>query len=140
MYTANYDYPKNVLRLDGADGGKLMELPLNVRFNYNGKDTFFTEEKTVVQYENQILVCEEDVEIASRELKLTMLEDAARAASPSERVKINKQIAKIKDQSLEIGQFEEKIHHLADQMIAIDLDDGVKVNYAKFQDVLEKIK
>ena len=72
--------------------------------------------------------------------QLTMLEDAARAASPSERVKINKQIAKIKDQALEIGQFEEKIHNLADQMIAIDLDDGVKVNYAKFQDVLEKIK
>lgn len=72
--------------------------------------------------------------------QLTMLEDAARATSPSERVKINKQIAKIKDQSLEIGQFEEKIHHLADQMIAIDLDDGVKVNYAKFEDVLENIK
>lgn len=72
--------------------------------------------------------------------QLTMLEDAARAASPSERVKINKQIAKIKDQALEIGQFEENIHHLADQMIAIDLDDGVKVNYAKFQDILEKIK
>lgn len=72
--------------------------------------------------------------------QLTMLEDAARAASPSERVKINKQIAKIKDQALEIGQFEEKIHHLADQMIAIDLDDGVKVNYAKFSDVLEKVK
>lgn len=72
--------------------------------------------------------------------QLTMLEDAARAASPSERVKINKQIAKIKDQSLEIQAFEEKIHHLADQMIAIDLDDGVKVNYAKFQDVLEKFK
>lgn len=33
-----------------------------------------------------------------------------------------------------------KIHHLADQMISIDLDDGVKLNYAKFQDVLAKIK
>ena len=63
MYTANYDYPKNVLRLDGADGGKLMELPLNVRFRYNGKDTFFTENKTVVQFENQILVCEEDDDV-----------------------------------------------------------------------------
>lgn len=72
--------------------------------------------------------------------QLTMLEDAARAASPSERVKINKQIAKIKDQSLEIQVFEEKVHHLADQMISIDLDDGVKVNYAKFEAVLEKIK
>ena len=72
--------------------------------------------------------------------QLTMLEDSARVASPSERVKINKQIAKIKDQALEIQVFEEKIHHLADQMIAIDLDDGVKVNYAKFEAVLEKIK
>ena len=72
--------------------------------------------------------------------QLTMLEDAVMTAAPSEKVKLNKQIAKLKDQVLEIGQFEEKIHHLADQMISIDLDDGVKVNYAKFQDVLEKIK
>lgn len=72
--------------------------------------------------------------------QITMLEDASASAAPSERVKLNKQIAKLKDQTLEIAQFEEKIHHLADRMIAIDLDDGVKVNYAKFQDVLEKIK
>lgn len=72
--------------------------------------------------------------------QLTMLEDAAASAAPAERVKLNKQIAKIKDQILEIGQFEEKIHHLADQMISIDLDDGVKVNYEKFSDILEKIK
>lgn len=72
--------------------------------------------------------------------QLTMLEDAVMTAAPSEKVKLNKQIAKLKDQSLEIQKYEEKIHHLADQMISIDLDDGVKVNYAKFQDVLEKIK
>lgn len=72
--------------------------------------------------------------------QLTMLEDSLVSASPSEKAKISKKIAKLKDQSLEISQFEEKVHHLADQMIAIDLDDGVKVNYAKFQDVLEKIK
>lgn len=72
--------------------------------------------------------------------QLQMLEDAAQTAAPSERVKLNKQITKLKDQALEIQKYEEKIHHLADQMISIDLDDGVKVNYAKFQDVLEKIK
>lgn len=72
--------------------------------------------------------------------QLQMLEDSFASAAPSERVKLNKQIAKLKDQSLEIQKYEEKIHHLADQMISIDLDDGVKVNYAKFQDVLEKIK
>ena len=72
--------------------------------------------------------------------QLTMLEESVDSAAPSEKVKINKQIAKLKDQSLEIQQYEEKIHHLADQMISIDLDDGVKVNYAKFDGVVEKIK
>lgn len=72
--------------------------------------------------------------------QLSMLEDAAMTAATSDRVKITKQIAKLKDQLLEIARFEEKIHHLADQMIDIDLDDGVKVNYAKFESVLEKMK
>ena len=72
--------------------------------------------------------------------QLTMLTDSLETAAASQRVKLNKQIAKIKDQALELQKYEEKIHHLADQMIEIDLDDGVKVNYAKFQDVLEKIK
>ena len=72
--------------------------------------------------------------------QLQILEDSMQSAAPSERVRLNKQIAKLKDQALEIQKYEEKIHHLADQMIEIDLDDGVKVNYAKFQDVLEKIK
>lgn len=72
--------------------------------------------------------------------QLSMLEETAERAAPSEKMKINKQIEKLKAQALEIKGYEEKIHHLADQMIAIDLDDGVKVNYAKFQDVLTKIK
>ena len=61
-------------------------------------------------------------------------------ASTSERVKLNKALTKLKDQDTELRSYEEKIHHLADQMIIIDLDDGIKVNYAKFQDVLAKIK
>ena len=68
------------------------------------------------------------------------LETRIANASTSERVKLNKALTKLKDQDAELRSYEEKIHHLADQMIAIDLDDGVKVNYAKFQDVLEKIK
>lgn len=68
------------------------------------------------------------------------LEARAANASTSERVKLNKQLKTLNDQATEIHVYEEKIHHLADQMISIDLDDGVKVNYAKFQDVLAKIK
>ena len=55
-------------------------------------------------------------------------------------MKLEKRISKLNDQLREASEFEEKVHHLADQMIEIDLDDGVKVNYAKFQDVLAKIK
>lgn len=61
-------------------------------------------------------------------------------ASAAERVKLSKQLTKLQDQADEIRVFEEKIHHLADQMIRIDLDDGVKHNYGIFGDVLAKIK
>ena len=62
------------------------------------------------------------------------------AVSTSDRVKLSKKLKTIQEQDEELRFYEEKIHHLADQMIKIDLDDGVKVNYAKFQDVLAKIK
>ena len=61
-------------------------------------------------------------------------------AAAGERVKLNKELNKLQAQAEEIRVYEEKIHHLADQMISIDLDDGVKHNYAIFKDVLAKIK
>ena len=61
-------------------------------------------------------------------------------ATTGERVKMTKRLNALKAQAEEARAYEEKIHHLADQMIKIDLDDGVKVNYAKFQDVLAPIK
>ena len=68
------------------------------------------------------------------------LEQRIANASTGERVKLNKKLAKLQVQDTELRKYEEKIHHLADQMISIDLDDGVKKNYAIFQDVLAKIK
>lgn len=68
------------------------------------------------------------------------LEQRIQVATTSERVKLSKQLQKLKDQETEIRLFEEKVHHLADQMIRIDLDDGVKHNYEIFKDVLTKIK
>ena len=62
------------------------------------------------------------------------------AATAAERVKLGKKLAAMEAQAKELREYEEKIHHLADQMIAIDLDDGVKHNYAIFKDVLAKIK
>ena len=40
----------------------------------------------------------------------------------------------------EIKEYDEKIAHIANQRISIDLDDGVKNNYDKFKDILAKIK
>ena len=68
------------------------------------------------------------------------LEQRIQVASTSERVKLTKLFQKLKDQETEIRLFEEKVHHLADQMIRIDLDDGVKTNYDIFKDVLTKLK
>ncbi|MDD6436036.1 MAG: BREX-1 system adenine-specific DNA-methyltransferase PglX [Clostridiales bacterium] len=68
------------------------------------------------------------------------LEQRISSASTSERVKLSKRLKTLQEQATEIQSYEEKIHHLADQYISIDLDDGVKVNYEKFQDVLAKIK
>ena len=64
----------------------------------------------------------------------------AAATSTSERVKLTKQLNKLQAQDNELHQYEEKVHALADQMIKIDLDDGVKHNYEIFKDVLAKIK
>ena len=71
--------------------------------------------------------------IADLEIRITN-------AYTSERVKLNNQLKTLNDQATEIHEYEEKIHHLADQMISIDLDDGVKNNYEIFKDVLAKIK
>ena len=64
----------------------------------------------------------------------------AAVTSTSERVKLTKQLNKVQAQDNELHQYEEKVHALADQMIKIDLDDGVKHNYEIFKDVLAKIK
>ena len=68
------------------------------------------------------------------------LEQRIANASTGERVTLNRKLTTLQAQDTEIRTYEEKIHHLADQMISIDLDDGVKKNYAIFQYVLAKIK
>lgn len=62
------------------------------------------------------------------------------AGSTSEKVKLSKKLKKINEQLLELNKYEEIVHHWADKMEPMDLDDGVKANYAKFQELLAKIK
>ena len=50
------------------------------------------------------------------------------------------QLKDIKDKADEVLKYEQKLHHLVDKKIVLDLDDGVVVNYAKFEDLVAKIK
>ena len=68
------------------------------------------------------------------------MSDTIQSVSTVERVKLNKKLTTLQVQDTEIITYEEKIHHLADQMISIDLVDDKEKNYAVFQDVLAKIK
>ena len=62
--------------------------------------------------------------------------DKAKATSTSHRNKLQRQQSDLLKQQTELAAFEEKLKHAADQKISLDLDDGVKVNYAKFGDLL----
>ncbi|MFN3728498.1 MAG: BREX-1 system adenine-specific DNA-methyltransferase PglX [Fimbriimonadaceae bacterium] len=67
------------------------------------------------------------------------------APSASEKAKRSRETKKLREQYDELLAFDEKLHHYAVQAIALDLDDGVKVNYGKFSDpkvgdILAKVK
>lgn len=51
-----------------------------------------------------------------------------------------KQLDSITRQIAECREYHDRLHTVADEQIAFDLDDGVMVNYAKFGDVLAKLK
>lgn len=71
------------------------------------------------------------VETAMRSAQYTI----DNATSASEKSKATKAVTKYTKQLAEMKIYDEAIAHIANKRIEIDLDDGVKVNYAKFQGV-----
>ena len=68
--------------------------------------------------------------------KQSEMEENAANLSTAERRKLDS----IRKQIAECREYHDRLHVVADEQIAFDLDDGVVVNYAKFGDVLAKIK
>lgn len=66
--------------------------------------------------------------------------DIDAATSTSHRKKLEREKDKLQKQRTELQAFDEKLRHYADQRISLDLDDGVKVNYGKFGDLLAEVK
>lgn len=58
----------------------------------------------------------------------------------SAKKKIQKEIDILKKKQAELSAFDIELRHYADMKILMDLDDGVKVNYDKFGNLLaEKV-
>jgi type II restriction/modification system DNA methylase subunit YeeA len=62
------------------------------------------------------------------------------AAATSARNKLQKQLDVLKKKQTELSAFDDLLRHYADQRIHLDLDDGVKVNYGKFGNLLAEVK
>ena len=73
--------------------------------------------------------------------RIDSLADDIQAASSSAQAKrLQKERDTLTKQLEELRRFDEQLRHYADQRIALDLDDGVKVNYGKFGDLLAEVK
>jgi hypothetical protein len=73
--------------------------------------------------------------------RIEMLQkDMASASSTAARNKLAKEVEKLKKKHVELLAYDEQLRHYADMRIKLDLDDGVKVNYGKFGDLLAEVK
>jgi hypothetical protein len=67
-------------------------------------------------------------------------EEVSHATASSQRKKLQTELDKLVKQQSELRAFDEQLRHYADQRISLDLDDGVKVNYAKFGPLVAEAK
>ena len=66
---------------------------------------------------------------------------AAGEGAPREKAAALKEVERLRKVLLELGEYEHDVlYPLASQQVAIDLDDGVRVNYPKFYPALKKIQ
>ena len=69
-----------------------------------------------------------------------LADDIQAASTGAQAKRLQKERDKLVKQLDELRRFDEQLRHYADQRIALDLDDGVKVNYGKFGNLLADVK
>ena len=74
------------------------------------------------------------------ESRKNIFNDAKATASGAELRNMDKEIKTIEKKQAELMKFDEELKHLAEMKISLDLDDGVKVNYGKFGNLLSHVK
>ncbi len=74
-------------------------------------------------------------ESTRQKIELSDIEERIKSAEGKEKMRLEKTRAKLFDRYNETIEYGQILDHMANKYIDIDLDDGVKVNYAKFQGV-----
>ncbi|MGI2201621.1 BREX-1 system adenine-specific DNA-methyltransferase PglX [Shewanella baltica] len=75
------------------------------------------------------------------ESQLAMLSEKINSeASTSEKARLTKELKSLEKKQAELRAFDEELKHFSEMKISIDLDDGVKMNYGKFGNLLSDVK
>lgn len=73
--------------------------------------------------------------------RMELLEkDVTASSSTGARNRASKKLEGLRKKHMELLAYDGQLRHYADQRIELDLDDGVKVNYGKFGDLLAEVK
>ena len=94
-----------------------------------------TPQTTAILSEKYLPVYQRTLTEESDELKKSLL-----SAGPSEKPKMKRRITRIAEQMGELDDFSSRLSSHTNSRYRLELDDGVKVNYSIYSDVLEKIK
>lgn len=144
-YFVNDFYNDHIDIYKGKQGSKIIRLPIYWQLD-SGKNNGFKALFYMHRYEVDLLasVRTDFVHPLQDKYDAEMSSIDSQIADPStttaEKTKLNSQKKKLSDKINEISEFEENIHHIADQKITFDLDDGVTHNYKLFPEVLTKLK
>jgi cell division septal protein FtsQ len=71
--------------------------------------------------------------------RIQLLEKDLGSGSKGSEAKVRKELEALKKKQTELIAFDENLRHYADMRISLDLDDGVKVNYGKFGNLLAAV-
>ncbi|MDQ8597118.1 BREX-1 system adenine-specific DNA-methyltransferase PglX [Klebsiella aerogenes] len=78
--------------------------------------------------------------LARYQANIDRLNEQVDGASGGEATRLKRERDNLSKKFNELRSFDDRLRHYADMRISIDLDDGVKVNYGKFGDLLADVK
>ncbi|WP_261666953.1 BREX-1 system adenine-specific DNA-methyltransferase PglX [Erwinia mallotivora] len=78
--------------------------------------------------------------LARYQANIDRLNEQVDGASGGEATRLKRESDNLSKKFNELRSFDDRLRHFADMRINIDLDDGVKVNYGKFGDLLADVK